>query len=679
MYVAPPIVVAGHPGAPTLVFPGRPTKVGATGNLASWTFDAAATILSPMKQIVIGTAGHIDHGKTSLIKALTGIDCDRLKEEKERGITIELGFAHYRFGDDLLVGIVDVPGHERFVKHMVAGAWGIDMVLFVIAADESVMPQTREHLDICELLGIKRGIVAVTKKDMVDDEMLELVREEIRDLVKGRFLDGAPIIPVSSTTGENIEALREEIKKVAGEVQERSKEGIFRLPVDRVFTIKGFGTIVTGTCISGYIRAGEETEIYPTGKRARVRNVQAYHEDAAEASAGQRVALNLQGVEKAEIERGTIIGRPGALMLVNRIDATFRYLKLPFKAIKNGTILRFHVATSQVEARLVLLDRNAVEPGEEVFAQFVFLEPVVVLPGDRYILRGSYSVQTLGGGSVLDILPRRHLKKSGDLVQTFTLLGQGTTAEKAEYHLSKGGYEGMPKETVAVLLGKEEKAIEPELAALVAGGKLKAIGRTLVHATYFSNYRTTLQKLLNDFHAKNPLKIGISKEELRTKLPKVEPVVFQLALDELAQAGELELEKDKVRLKSVPKSADNSVNELEERILKKLLHQGLTPPSMLELSGELGVKESNLRDVLEKLVYQGKVAKIKGDLYFHGRAIEELKKKVMDHLQKNKEMLPVDFKAITNVSRKYMIPLLEYFDDTKLTIRVGDKRVLRTT
>jgi selenocysteine-specific elongation factor len=632
-----------------------------------------------VKQIVIGTAGHIDHGKTSLIKALTGIDCDRLKEEKERGITIELGFAHYRFGDDLLVGIVDVPGHERFVKHMVAGAWGIDMVLFVIAADESVMPQTREHLDICELLGIKRGIIAVTKKDMVDAEMLELVREEIRDLVKGRFLEGAPIIPVSSATGENIEALREEIKKVAEEVQERSKEGIFRLPVDRVFTIKGFGTIVTGTCISGYIRTGEEIEIYPTGKRARVRNVQAYHEDAEEASAGQRVALNLQGVEKQEIERGTIIGRPGALMLVNRIDATFKYLKLPFKAIKNGTIMRFHVATSQVEARLVLLDRNAVEPGEEVSAQFAFLEPVVVLPGDRYILRGSYSVQTLGGGSVLDILPKRHLRKSGDLVQAFTLLRQGTAAEKAEYHISKGGYQGMPKETVAVLLGREEKATEPALAALAAGGKLKAIGRTLVHNTYFSNYRATLQKLLTDFHAKNPLKIGISKEELRTKLPKVEPVVFQLALDELTQAGVLELDKDKVRLKSVPKSADNSVNELEERILKKLHNQGLTPPSVFELSGELGVKESNLRDVLEKLVYQGKVAKIKGDLYFHGRVIEELKKKVMDHLQKNKEMLPVDFKAITNVSRKYMIPLLEYFDDTKLTIRVGDKRVLRTT
>ena len=307
-----------------------------------------------MKQIVIGTAGHIDHGKTALIKALTGIDCDRLKEEKERGITIELGFAHYRFGDDLLAGIVDVPGHERFVKHMVAGAWGIDMVLFVVAADESVMPQTREHLDICELLGIKRGIVAITKKDLVEPDIVELVKEEIQDLVKGRFLEGAPIIPVSSTTGENIDLLKEHIRRVADEIQERSKSGIFRLPVDRVFTIKGFGTIITGTCISGQIHVGEEVEIYPTGRRAKVRNVQAYHQDAEEAAAGQRVALNLQGVETQEIERGTLVAKPESLMLTSRIDATFRYLKLPFKAIKNGSILRFHVATTQVEARLIL-------------------------------------------------------------------------------------------------------------------------------------------------------------------------------------------------------------------------------------------------------------------------------------------------------------------------------------
>ncbi|HVN24425.1 MAG TPA: selenocysteine-specific translation elongation factor [Syntrophorhabdales bacterium] len=631
-----------------------------------------------MKQIVIGTAGHIDHGKTALVKALTGIDCDRLKEEKERGITIELGFAHYRFGDDLLAGIVDVPGHERFVKHMVAGAWGIDMVLFVIAADESVMPQTREHLDICELLGIKRGIVAITKKDLVEPDIVELVKEEIRDLVKGRFLEGAPVIAVSSVTGENIDLLKEHIRKVADEIQERSKAGVFRLPVDRVFTIKGFGTIVTGTCISGQIREGEEVEIYPTGRRAKVRNIQAYHEDASEAAAGQRVALNLQGVEKQEIERGTLVGRPESLMLTSRIDATFRYLKLPFKAIKNGSILRFHIATTQVEARLVLLDRKSIEPGEEAFAQFIFMEPVVVLPGDRYILRGSYSVQTLGGGTVLDILPKRHARKAGDLARTFSLLREGSIVDRIEYHILKGAYEGMRRETLAVLLGTEEKAIERAIAELTQTAKAKLIGRTLVHSTHFSDYKARLQALLTDFHAKNPLKVGISKEELRTKLPKVEPHVFQVALEELIKAGQLEAEKDKVLLKGAARPADKSVQEEEEQILKKLQRAGLTPPSLNELSADLNIKEASLRDMLGKLAHEGKVAKIKGDMYFDARVIEALKKKVVDHLEQRKEMMPSDFKNLTGVSRKYMIPLLEYFDETRLTIRSGDKRLLRT-
>ncbi len=631
-----------------------------------------------MKQIVIGTAGHIDHGKTALVKALTGIDCDRLKEEKERGITIELGFAHYRFGDDLLAGIVDVPGHERFVKHMVAGAWGIDMVLFVVAADESVMPQTREHLDICELLGIKRGIVAITKKDLVEPDMVDLVKEEIQDLVKGRFLEGAPIVAVSSTTGENIDLLKEHIRKVADEIQERSRAGIFRLPVDRVFSIKGFGTIVTGTCISGRIRVGEEVEIYPTGRRAKVRNLQAYHQDADEATAGQRVALNLQGVEKQEIERGTLVGRPESLMLTSRIDATFRYLKLPFKGIKNGSIMRFHIATTQVEARLILLDRKVVEPGEEVFVQFIFMEPIVILPGDRYILRGSYSVQTLGGGTVLDILPKRHVRKAEDLARTHTLLREGSMVERAEYHVLKGAYEGIRKETLAVLLGIEEKAVDSSVAELTQSGKAKLIGKTIVHATHFADYKLRLQALLKDFYEKNPLKVGISKEELRTRLPKVEPHIFAVALEDLARAGELELEKDKVLLKGGARTTSTSVRQEEEQILKKLGRSGLTPPMLGELAAEMNIKEASLRDMLGKLAHEGKVAKVKGDMYFDAAVIEALKKKVVEHLEKHKEMVPSDFKNITGVSRKYMIPLLEYFDQMKLTIRSGDKRLLRT-
>ncbi|HAR95340.1 MAG TPA: selenocysteine-specific translation elongation factor [Deltaproteobacteria bacterium] len=632
-----------------------------------------------MKQIVVGTAGHIDHGKTALIRALTGIDCDRLKEEKERGITTELGFAFYRFGEDLLVGIVDVPGHERFIRHMVAGAWGIDMVLFVIAADESVMPQTREHLDICDLLGIKRGIITITKKDLVDEEMLELVREEIGDLVKGRFLEKAPMVAVSSLTGENIDVLRDEIYRASSLIDERSREGIFRLPIDRVFTIRGFGTIVTGTCISGHIQVGEEVEVYPVEKRARIRNIQAYHQDVKEAGAGQRVALNLQGVEKQEIERGTIIALPGTLLPTSRIDASLRYLKLPFNAIKNNSTLRFHVATTQAEGKLILLGRNAIEPGDEAFVQISFAEPLAVLPGDRFIMRGSYAVQTLGGGVILDIQPKRHIRKPEPLRETYELLSKGTLQERLLYHVHKGGYEGMKKEKLAILLGLEGRSLEQVADTLSGRNAVKIVGRTVVNAPTFVEYKKTLHQLLTDFHKKNPFKIGISKEELRTKLPKVDPLVFQAALDDWVNEGQVEADKDKVRLLSAGSSGETALGKWETDILKRLFDYGLTPPSLPELAGTMNMKEANLKDMLERLVHQRKVTRVKSDMYFHADPIKDLRDKVVALLKSKGEMAPADFKAITNLSRKYMIPLLEYFDESRLTIRTGDKRVLRSS
>lgn len=515
-----------------------------------------------VKRIVIGTAGHIDHGKTSLIRALTGIDCDRLKEEKERGITTELGFAHYKFGDDLVAGIVDVPGHEKFVRHMVAGAWGIDMALLVVAADEGVMPQTREHVDICELLGLRRGIIAITKKDLVDDDMVELVREDIQDFLKGRLLEGSPVIPVSSSTGENMDILREEIKKAALGVEERSKEGIFRLPVDRVFTIRGLGTIITGTCISGHVRIGDEIEVYPTTRRARVKNIQAYHENTEEAMAGQRVALNLQGIERQEIERGTIIGRPDTLVLSNRVDATFKYLKLPFKPIKTDAILRFHIATTQEEARIILLNKDTIEPGEETFVQFVFPKPIVALPDDRYVLRGSYAIQTIGGGRVLDIMPRRHKRYAGYLTPAFNVLSNESFADKAEYHILKGGYAGISKTMLAIFVGKDETFVGKVTETLVQRNKIKPVGKTIIHMDKFREYKNILSSLLKEFHDKNPLKVGMSKEELRSRLPKVDPQAFQTALEELIAESLLEVEKDRVKVKTASGKKDK---DLEDR------------------------------------------------------------------------------------------------------------------
>lgn len=634
-------------------------------------------IIHMVKRIVIGTAGHIDHGKTTLIKALTGIDCDRLKEERERGITTELGFAHYKFGDDLVVGIVDVPGHEKFVRHMVAGAWGIDMALLIVAADEGVMPQTREHVDICELLGLKKGIIVITKKDLVDDDMVELVREDIEDFLKGKVLEGSPIIPVSSTTGENIDLLKEAIQEAAQNIEERSKEGLFRLPVDRVFTIRGLGTIITGTCISGNIRLGEEIEIYPDHRRARVKNIQAYHENVDEASAGQRVALNLQGVERSEIERGTIIGRPDTLMLSNRMDATFRYLKLPFKPIRTDAILRFHIATTQEEARMVLLTKDTIEPGEELYVQFVFAQPIVALPDDRYVLRGSYAVQTIGGGKVLDVMPRKHKRNSANLVSAYRVLFDGSPPEKAEYHILKGEHEGTTKNLLSMILGHHEQSVDNIVNSLVNQGKVRTVGKIIVHADKFNDYKKMVSSFLADFHERNPLKVGMSKEELRTRLPKVDPLLFQTALDELMNENLLETEKDRVKLKPKESQKDKAIEFLETQILKELLHHGFTPPSIKDLAMQAKQSEARLRDILDRLVFEGRIVKVKGDLFFHGDVIEDLKNRVRSYLAEKKEMTPSDFKSVLDLSRKYMIPLLEYLDQIKLTIRVGDKRILR--
>jgi selenocysteine-specific elongation factor len=555
---------------------------------------------------------------------------------------------------------------------------GIDMVLFVISADEGVMPQTREHMDICEMLGVTKGIVVITKKDLVDDDMVDLVRDDVREFLTDRPLEDAPVVVVSSFTGENIGLLREMILDLAGRIDDRSKEGIFRLPVDRVFTIKGLGTVVTGTCISGSLKMGDEVEIYPLSKRTKVKNVQAYHEDVEEAIAGQRVALNLQGIEKSEISRGVIIGKPGTLLFTHRIDAMLKYLKLPFKPIKNDTVLRLHIATVQEEARLVVLNKDAIEPGEELFVQFVFQNPLVALPGDRFILRGSYAVQTIGGGVVLDIMPSKHKRKIGDLERVYAVLSHGDDLEKAGYHISKGGFAGIEQGELSILLGKDDLYALNLVRHLEEDGKIKIIGKTAIQAGFFNTYKESLLSIIHDYMKQNPLRVGISKEELRTRLPRVDQNVFQNALNECVRDNRVEVEKDKVKVPSAVGDAGKAIKEDEAAVLKVLHKYGLTPPGLKELSVEAGKKEKDLKDILNRLSFQGKAVKIKGDMYFHCDAIEDLKLKAVSYLKTKKEMTPSDFKSVVDVSRKYMIPLLEYLDEIKLTIRTGDKRILRS-
>ena len=482
-----------------------------------------------MKRIVIGTAGHIDHGKTTLVKALTGIDCDRLKEEKERGITTELGFAHWRLSEDLLAGIVDMPGHEKFVRHMVAGAWGIDTVMLIVAADEGVMAQTREHMDVCEMLGLTSGVVVITKKDLVDEEMIQLVEEDIVEFLKGRALESAPVVAVSATTGENLDVLRDILIEISAGIEERSREGIFRLPVDRVFSLKGLGTIVTGTCISGSLGVGEEVEILPSAKHAKVRSIQAYHDDVREAAAGQRIALNLQGLDRIEVERGSMLARPDTLLFSSRIDASLKLLDLPLNPIRHDSVLRFHIATTQEEARLVILDKDQIEPGQELFVQFVFKKPVVVLPGDRFILRGPYAVQTVGGGIVRDIRPSRHKRKSEGLDKMYRLLHKGTDLEKAGYHIRKNGFKGIRHHALAALIGRDLASTEKIGSSLQTGNVVKRFGAIYIHMECFTEYKEKLLIFVGEYHRANPLKVGIPKEELRTRLPATDVLVFQAA------------------------------------------------------------------------------------------------------------------------------------------------------
>lgn len=629
-----------------------------------------------MKRIIVGTAGHIDHGKTTLIRALTGIDCDRLKEEKERGITTELGFAHWHLDDDLLVGIVDVPGHEKFVRHMVAGAWGIDTVLIVVAADEGVMPQTREHLDICEMLGLTKGIVVITKKDLVDEEMVQLVEEDVKDFLQGRALENAPVVAVSATTGENLEVLKAMLRDISTRIEEKSREGIFRLPVDRVFTLRGLGTIVTGTCISGSLGVGEEVELFPFTRKARVRSIQAYHDDVKEATAGQRIALNLQGLDRQDVERGSMVARPDTLLLTSRIDASLRLLKLAIKPIRHDSILRFHIATTQEEARLVLLETDQIEPGQELFVQFVFKKPIVVLPGDRFILRGSYAIQTVGGGRVLDIMPSRHKRKAEGLGSIYHILNQGTDLEKTAYHVSKGGFRGVRQQTLSILTGKDVPSIQKTGEVLGKKSVATLVGKTYLHKRFFDAYQEKIVAFVGEYHKVNPLKIGIPKEELRSRLPATDVQVFQAALDECAASGRIVVEKDRVGSRDHAKGTGQT-DEFEKRVLAALLASGFTPPGLKDLAGTVGVTEKNVRELLERLAFRGGVVKVAQDMFFHRDMIEELKEKATNYLRNHHEMGPSDFKSELNLSRKFLIPLLEYLDQIKLTIRKGDKRVLR--
>jgi selenocysteine-specific elongation factor len=633
-----------------------------------------------MKHVILGTAGHIDHGKTSLVKALTGVDTDRLKEEKERGITIELGFTFLDLPSRIRLGIIDVPGHEKFVKHMVAGVWGIDLVALVIAADEGVMPQTREHLDICRLLRVKKGLVVLTKIDLLDRELLELVKEEVTEIVQDTFLKNAPILDVSSVTREGIPQLLSALDLLSQEIKERSSEGLFRLPIDRVFTMKGFGTVVTGTMISGSLSLGEMVQILPSGLEGKVRNLQVYSRSVEKAVAGERAAVNLQGVETSAIERGDVLVRPNTLSPTQLIDAYLEYLPDAPRPLKHRTKQRFHVGTTLANASVFLLDREALASGESGFVQLRLERPVVVLPQDRFVIRGSSAIQTIGGGVILDGHPDKHKRFSSPVIADLSLLKDGTREQALRQHIHHSGMGGIPLEQLLNRVEMPPSDVQSIVRQMEGRGDLLFIDPEKLKVIAKGPYqvlRGMALAQLGEFHQRFPMKFGLSKEELRTKLPpEVDVKLFQILISELIQSKEVVLEKDKLRLSGHHFS---SVDEkgLAKRVEAAVLKGGLQPPSLKELSEEWSESEGEVRAIFEHLAHEGVLVRIKSEIYFHHVSFESLREQLVAYLKSHREITTPQFKEMTKASRKYAIPLIEYFDQIKLTLRLGEKRVLR--
>jgi len=631
--------------------------------------------------IILGTAGHIDHGKSSLIKTLTGIDPDRLKEEKLRGITIELGFASLTLPGGQLLGIVDVPGHERFVRHMVAGATGMDLVALVIAADEGVMPQTREHLEICELVKVKHGLVVITKTDLVEPDWLDLVEEEIRETLAGTFLEGAPIKRFSAVTGEGTEDLLATLAELAAQVPRKPASGIFRLPVDRVFTIKGFGTVVTGTAITGHLRVGDAVMIYPPLYKARVRSLQMHGAALEEVLAGSRAAVNLQGLEREEMERGMVVATPGSLIPSRRVDVFLEVLKSAPRPLKHRQTVRFHTGTSERLAVPLLLDADELPPGSSGYVQFILKDAVALKPGDRFVVRNLSPAITWGGGQILHVNPPRHKRRQEKVLSGLKTLEQGSPEEQVRLYLEEAGPAGRSRPELAAMLAWDSTEIANLLNALVQKGQ------ALLYDPENQRYILTdtaraleedIRNHLKTYHQKNPLRPGFSKEELRRRLsPQMEMRLFNYILGRLTQQKQVVVEKDLVRLATHRVQLAVDQEEVTER-LEALYRQGqLTPPTLKEVEAALKLPLAKIQPLLAVLVNRGSLVKVKEDLYFHTEALAQLKAKLVDFLKQNREISVPQFKDLTQTSRKFTIPLLEYFDTNRVTVRVGEARRLR--
>ena len=630
------------------------------------------------KSIIVGTAGHIDHGKSALVEALTGTHPDRLAEEKQRGITIDLGFAFLEEGG-VRFGFVDVPGHERFVSNMLAGAAGVDLVLLAIAADESIKPQTREHFDICRLLGVQRGVVALTKSDLIDADTAGLVRLEVEEYLCGSFLEGAPIVPVSAKTRAGLPELKSQLLSVANQVPGKDAARYFRLPIDRAFAIKGFGAVVTGTLISGGVGAGDEVALFPQDKRLRVRGVQSGGKTIERALAGQRTAVNLAGIEHTALKRGMVLAAPGKFLPTRRIDARLELLPSAPK-LKQRSRVHFHSGTSETIAEIYLYGHTELTHGQRAFAQLRLQDELLVLPGDRFIVRQFSPVTTIGGGVVLDALARRPLARDPGRAAFLETLERGDKIEALAAMVERTPA-GLAFAEIVARAGWLENEIRDAAKKVSDSGRVKSVTHEpllLVPGKTFAEVRQKIAARVEQFHKENSLLPGISREDLRSYLGRrVKAETFRAALEELVAQKKLELRGDLVKRAGSAITLEPEEARAKEQIEVAFRGAGLAVPTVKEVLGKLPVEARRAERILQILLREKILVRVTPELIFHRDALAQLRERLSVFKKTKGERLSVPvFKDLTGITRKYAIPLLEYLDRERVTRRAGDERVI---
>jgi selenocysteine-specific elongation factor len=633
-----------------------------------------------MPNIIVGTAGHIDHGKTSLVKALTGIDADRLKEEKERGITIDIGFANLALDPATSLGFIDVPGHERFIKNMLAGVGGIDVVMLVIAADESVMPQTREHLAICSLLRIRQGLTVITKIDATDPELADLAEIEVHEFLKGSFLERAPVLRVSAQTGEGIPALVDALAALARSAPAKDAGRIFRLPIDRAFTMKGFGTVVAGTLIAGHVRRDDEVELLPQRQAARVRGVQVHGTPVDEAQAGQRTALNLQRVELGDVERGMVVAPPGIFLPTSVFDVHLELLASAPGPVVRRKRIRFHTGTAELIGYVVLLGQDTLLPGESAFAQVLLERPTFALPGDRFIVRQYSPMATIGGGEILDARPRRHRRSDQAIVGRLEMFRQGSLEEQLASWIGEAGVRTADLSGLVGRLGIPQEAVRLALQSLSGAGRIRVLidqPMIVVDAATFTSGLTAILEEVRRFHAAEPLVKGIGREELRGRVLRgASPALFRALLEHLLETRQLAVDQDVVHAFERQVTLGGEDARIRGLLADRFQSLGLQAPSADEVIAGLGVERETARKIVQLMVEEQALVRISADTIIDRKALQKL----IDDVKALKPASPRfgvrEFKDLTGLSRKFALPLLEYLDGQRVTRRLGDERII---